>query len=122
MKGDDAVGAIAKSTDDGTVVITDPLNGLCVVYLEPADTASLEARTTLVWDVQITDASDRTWTVDSGELHVMPDVTTCSRARSPAPHTSSGERGSPTGRSHGGCSAKAEDTSRSRSWATSVRR
>ena len=51
--------------------------GKATVILDPADTSALASEpVTLIYDIQIKEASGRVWTVTSGNLTVNPDVTT----------------------------------------------
>lgn len=70
----DGSAVIAKVTPSG-VVITSAAGGLAEVRLAAADTASLEAPTTLHYDVQVRDATGQTRTVDAGLLVIQADVT-----------------------------------------------
>jgi len=65
---------IEKDTSDG-ITVTGDLTA--TVKILPADTSGLEADSVVLqYDVQLTDATPDTFTVDSGTLTVNPDVTT----------------------------------------------
>jgi hypothetical protein len=65
---------IKKDTSDG-ITVTGDLTA--TVKILPADTSDLEADTVVLqYDVELTDATPDTFTVDSGTLTVNPDVTT----------------------------------------------
>jgi len=71
---DDTV-VIAKVLGDG-IEVTDGPSGVCVVHVDPDDTADMAASRVLVWDVQITaDYDGAVLTVARGWLYVALDVT-----------------------------------------------
>lgn len=63
-----------KTVGDG-VTITDPTNGEIEIQLEQADTATIVDSVRLRYDVQVRDVSGGIYTVASGLLKVVPDVT-----------------------------------------------
>lgn len=65
-----------KSTTGGGITITNAPNGLCQVTIDPADTSGEPpTKVMLVWDAQVKDAQGRIYTVASGNLIIVPDVT-----------------------------------------------
>lgn len=71
----DSAAVIAKSTGAGIVAVAD----VATITIAPADTNSLAAKrttTTLYYDVQVTGAASSfgPWTVATGRLTVVPDV------------------------------------------------
>lgn len=72
----DAAAVISKvSTDVSQINITDAPNGEATVFLVPDDTSALTEVTVLFYDVQITDATGKVYTVASGKLKILLDVT-----------------------------------------------
>jgi hypothetical protein len=72
---DDASAIFQKSIGDG-IVVTNPTQGLFTVSLVPGDTTALsKVRTMLVWDLELVDSAGKTYTLNSGNLVVNPDVT-----------------------------------------------
>ena len=71
----DANALIFKNLTSGVVKI-DPVNGLCEVTINPADTAALEwIDTCLFADFQGVDPAGSVWTLARGMLVVNADVT-----------------------------------------------
>jgi hypothetical protein len=65
-----------KSTTNGGITITDAPNGLCQVTIANADTSGEpDTKVMLLWDCQVKDASGNIYTVNSGNLIILPDVT-----------------------------------------------
>jgi hypothetical protein len=71
---DAAATTIQKTLDNG-IVVTDAANGLAVVTLDPADTASLTKETTFEGDIQVREADGIVTTVADGSLFIALDVT-----------------------------------------------
>ena len=64
-----------KSTGSG-ITHTNPTNGLYTVSANPADTTGLtKTRQVLVWDCQLVTAGGAKYTLNYGNLVVLPDVT-----------------------------------------------
>ncbi len=69
---------IAKFIGSG-ITITDTTGGIADLKISPTDTSSLEpSRVTLVYDVQYKDSALDLWTVASGKMFIVPDVSTTS--------------------------------------------
>jgi len=64
---------ITKVIGDG-ITVTDLSGGLASVELVPDDTADVEERMVLAWDLQVTDGVD-VFTPLSGRLEISMDVT-----------------------------------------------
>lgn len=73
ISDDDVDAVLAKTVGDG-VTLTDENNGVLEVHLLPADTDGLTPPVILHWDLQITDAANDVWTVDSGLLTIAADI------------------------------------------------
>lgn len=71
----DANAIIAKVTPSEIEIDANPLLGLATVYIVPADTSALTAKTKLLWDVQVTDGAGLVHTVATGTLTILPDIT-----------------------------------------------
>ena len=70
----DAAAVLTATTANGKAVITDGAGGLCEVRLVPADTDTLSVPLTLLWDLQVRDASGNVRTVAEGKLLISADV------------------------------------------------
>lgn len=70
---DDAV--FQKTLGAGIAVVGDPVDGVALVTLDPADTDSLLRQTTLYCDVQLVETDGRVTTVADGTLTIELDVT-----------------------------------------------
>lgn len=69
-------GVFQKSTLNGGIVVTSAPNGLCQVTILPADTSGQAAtKIMLLWDCQVKTSTGLIYTVASGNLIVIPDVT-----------------------------------------------
>ena len=68
------VDAVVSKTLASGVTLTDAVGGVLEVHLLPADTDDLSVPTSLQWDLQVTDADDDVWTVDSGSLSITADI------------------------------------------------
>jgi hypothetical protein len=74
-KDSDLAAVFQKTIGDG-ITVTNALGGRAALALIPSDTHGLPAvKTLLLWDVQLKDADDMIYTVASGNLVVLPDVT-----------------------------------------------
>jgi hypothetical protein len=74
-KDEDSVAVFQKTIGDG-ITVTNALAGRGSLALTASDTEDLPpVKTLLLWDVQIKDANGMIYTVASGSLVVMPDVT-----------------------------------------------
>ena len=73
----DADAVFQLSTVDGTIVVTDAAGGLATMQPARDDTSGLTADTACFWDVQIArdGAPDETFTVASGTLLIVRDIT-----------------------------------------------
>lgn len=74
----DASAVAQKSLIGGASNGIEVLNGAAgqvLVTVAPADTEGLTRATTLYWDVQMAEADGVLWTVASGTIQVVPDVT-----------------------------------------------
>ncbi len=68
--------AVFQKTIGSGIVITNTTLGLATVTIDPTDTYGLpSSKTLLVYDLQVEDASGNVYTVASGNLIVLPDVT-----------------------------------------------
>ena len=65
---------IVCTTDDATITLTTPSSGLARIDVPAGSTDELTRDTLLVWDLQATDALDKTRTLASGTLIVRRDV------------------------------------------------
>jgi hypothetical protein len=72
---DDDLSAVFQKTVGDGITITDAPNGIMLVRLAEADTASVTGREYLEYDLQVKDTSDGVWTVARGSLLVEADVT-----------------------------------------------
>ena len=70
INDEDADAAISKTSDDGEITVED---NVVTIAIEPADTADMNRRS-LVWDLQVTDASGQVVTVAVGNLRILADV------------------------------------------------
>jgi len=71
----DALAVFQKTIGSG-IAVTDPVKGLMTMVILPADTAGVASvKVILVYDIQIEDFSGNVYTVASGNLIVVPDVT-----------------------------------------------
>lgn len=68
--------AVFTRTSASGVEIVNAADGRAQVRLAPANTTAFTLPTTLYWDIQMVDNAGDTYTVDSGYLMVMPDITT----------------------------------------------
>ena len=58
------------------ITVTDAAHGVFTVRISPADTSGLgNSKTQLVYDCQVKDAVGKIYTVASGNLIILPDVT-----------------------------------------------
>jgi hypothetical protein len=72
----DAAAVFQKSTLNGGIVITNPTQGIAQVTIASADTLLVpNLKTILVWDAQIKDSQGNIYTIASGRLIVLPEVT-----------------------------------------------
>lgn len=72
----DADAIISKvSSDASQIEITNAAGGLATVHLVPADTEDLTEQTTLLYDVQVKDATNKVFTLVEGKLKIKLDVT-----------------------------------------------
>lgn len=68
-------GTFQKTIGNGITIVS-AANGRATIVISPSDTNSLgNSKTALVYDVQVKDASGNIYTVASGNLIVVPDVT-----------------------------------------------
>jgi len=70
----DVDAVVVGTTGGGQCAITDAVNGVMVVTIDPADTAALSAPATLWFDLQAQDAGGDVWTVAWGKLIVDRDI------------------------------------------------
>jgi hypothetical protein len=68
-------GVFQKTIGSG-IVVTDAAGGLAQVTIAPADTSGLTVPTTLLYDIQLLESTGTKTTVASGNLTIMPDITT----------------------------------------------
>lgn len=69
----DADAVITRTVGDG-VTVTNAAGGIVRVQLEAADTSALSAPLSLVYDLQLADASGGIYTVAAGRLEIKPDI------------------------------------------------
>lgn len=68
-------GTFQKKIGSG-ITVTSAVDGRAQIVISPADTYSLgNSKTLLVYDCQVKDASGNVYTVASGNLIIVPDVT-----------------------------------------------
>jgi hypothetical protein len=65
-----------KSPSDGIVIDSPSTLGTATLTISPTDTASVERKLLLAYDVQLKDGADNIYTIDTGEMILEPDVTT----------------------------------------------
>jgi hypothetical protein len=69
-------GAQFQKTIGSGITVTNAALGRFSVRISPADTSSLgNSKTLLVYDCQVKDASGNIYTIASGNLIILPDVT-----------------------------------------------
>lgn len=69
-------GATFQKKIGSGITVTSAANGRFTVRISPTDTYSLgNSKTLLVYDCQVKDASGNVYTVASGNIIVLPDVT-----------------------------------------------
>jgi len=74
--GDPDSSAIFQKKTGSGIVITNPANGAATITLAATDTSPLPAfKTLLLYDIQVKDQQGGIYTVASGNLIVLPDVT-----------------------------------------------
>ncbi len=70
----DSVKQFQKTTSDG-ITIASGSSGTATLIIAPADSASMDPARLYVWDLQIKSSTGAIYTVDSGPLAVLGDVT-----------------------------------------------
>ncbi len=70
----DVAAVFIKESDVDDLNI-DAVAGTATFEIFPDDTDTLTTPTVLYYDIQLKDANDRIFTLDSGEIHVATDIT-----------------------------------------------